>query len=217
MKKVAVFLSGCGAKDGSEIREAVCLLLSLSQLGIKYEYFSLDKPQAFVYNHLNEKVASGETRNVLEESARIARGKVQDVSLFNCNNFDGVAFVGGYGAGVNFSDFAIKNSIDFEIEPLIKNVIQTSKKAGKPMYFLCISPILAIKALGDVKVTLGSKSDITEALKQTNAEVIEVSSNTPVFDEKNKIITTPCYMLNITLAELYDGIYKGAEKFASIL
>ena len=217
MKKVAVFLSGCGAKDGAEIREAVCLLLSLSQLGIKYEYFSLDKPQAFVYNHLTEKVALNETRNVLEESARIARGKVQDASLFNADNFDGVAFVGGYGAGVNFSNFAIKNSIDFTIEPLIERVIQSTKKAGKPMYFLCISPILAIKALGNIKVTLGSKSDITEALKQTNAEVVEVSTNTPIFDEANKIITTPCYMLNITLAELYDGIYKGAEKFASIL
>lgn len=217
MKKVAIFLSGCGAQDGSEIREAICLLLSLSQLKVKYEYFSLDKPQAFVYNHLTNKVEKDETRNILVESARIARGKVRDVKEFQSQNFDGIAFVGGYGAGVNFSDFAIKNSADFSIDPKIENVIQTFKQENKPMYFLCISPILAAKALNNVKITLGKEGEITKALREKNIEIEEQLTNSYTFDKQNKIITTPCYMLNITLAELYEGIFKGAEKFVSIL
>ena len=217
MKKVAVFLSGCGAQDGSEIREAVCLLLSLSQLGVKYEYFSLDKEQSFVHNHYTNKISTGETRNILVESARIARGKVLDASQFNCDNFDGIAFVGGYGAGVNLSDFAIKNNKDFTIDPKITTAIKACKKADKPMYFLCISPILATKLIDNVKITLGKKSEITELLKNHNVQIVETSTNTHTFDENNKIITTPCYMLNITLAELYEGIFNGAKKFVSIL
>ena len=48
MKKVAVVLTGCGAKDGSEINEAVTLLLALDQHDIEYQAFAPDAYQAEV-------------------------------------------------------------------------------------------------------------------------------------------------------------------------
>jgi enhancing lycopene biosynthesis protein 2 len=217
MKKVAVILSGCGARDGSEIREAICLLLSLSQLGIKYECFAPNKPQAFVFDHYHDKIANNEERNVLIESARIARGRVQDVTKLDVAKFDGIAFAGGYGAGVNLSNFVTANSTEFDVEPLIEKAILDFKNANKAMYFLFISPILVAKVLKDVKITLGKNGEITSKIREIGVEVVEKEINEPVFDASNKLVTAPCYMLEITLAELYNGIFAGAKQFSSIL
>lgn len=217
MKKVAVILSGCGARDGSEIREAISLLLSLSQLDVKYHCFSVDKPQAIVFDHYHNKISEGETRNTLIESARIARGRVRDLKTLNVDDFDGIAFAGGYGAGLNLSNFASTNSTDFAVEPEVESAIKAFKSANKPMYFLCISPVIVAKVLKDVKITLGAESDVSKKISQLGAEIEIQTKNEPTFDEKNKIITTPCYMLEISLAELYEGIFKGAKIFASIL
>jgi enhancing lycopene biosynthesis protein 2 len=217
MKKVAVILSGCGARDGTEIREAISLLLSLSQLNVKYNCFSVDKPQAIVFDHYHNKISEGETRNTLVESARIARGRVQDLKTLNLDDFDGIAFAGGYGAGLNLSNFASLNSTDFNLEPDVENIIKAFKNAKKPMYFLCISPVLVAKVLKDVKITLGGESEVSQQISTLGTEIEIQTKNEPTFDERNKIITTPCYMLEISLAELYDGIFKGAKIFASIL
>lgn len=217
MKKVAVVLSGCGARDGSEIREAICLLLSLSQLGIRYECFSIDKLQAFVFDHYNDKIAEGEKRNVLIESARIACGKVKEISNLNPQDFDGLAFAGGYGTGLNLSDFALNQKEEFSVEPKIEKVILDFKSMNKPMYFLCISPVIIAKVLKGVKITLGNDKEISSKIRQLGAEVVETDINEPVYDAENKVITTPCYMLEVRLNELYNGIYKGAKDFASIL
>jgi enhancing lycopene biosynthesis protein 2 len=154
---------------------------------------------------------------MLIESARIARGKVKDIKTLNMNDFDGIAFAGGYGAGLNLSNFAITNSSNFTVEPDVENAILSCKKADKPMYFLCISPVIVAKVLGNVKITLGGKNEVSQKISELGTEIETQTLNKPTFDEKNKIITTPSNMLEINLAELYQGIFEGAKIFASIL
>ena len=75
MKKIGVVLSGCGVRDGSEIHEAVCALLAIDQAGCEAVCMA-PKADFAVTDHLTMQ-ETGEKRNILVESARIARGNAQ--------------------------------------------------------------------------------------------------------------------------------------------
>jgi enhancing lycopene biosynthesis protein 2 len=214
MKKVAVILSGCGARDGSEIRETICALLALSQQNIRYQCFSIDKEQHIVYDHYNDKVSENEKRNVLVESARLARGRVKNIKELNVEEFDGILFPGGYGAALNLADFGYNKSKDFNIEKEVEEAIISFKEADKPLCFLCISPVIPAKIFGDIKITLGMDKDASKSVAALGSDVVEMEKNIPVVDEINKIVTAPCYLVELNLAELHQGIYSAVEKFA---
>jgi len=74
-KKVGVLLSGCGVFDGAEIHEAVLTLLALDKAGAEIICLAPNMDQLHVINHLTQE-ETGEKRNVLVESARIARGEI---------------------------------------------------------------------------------------------------------------------------------------------
>jgi len=90
-KRFAVILAGCGVFDGSEIHEATLTLLAIAKTGGCYECFAPDKEQSQVINHLTGKLMN-EERNVLVESARITRGKIKPLNLYEPEKFDAVIF-----------------------------------------------------------------------------------------------------------------------------
>ena len=104
--KVGVILSGCGHRDGAEIREAVLTLLALDRAGAEARCFAPDILQNRVVDHYRGQVVPGETRNVLVEAARIARGKIADLATAKAGDLDAVILPGGYGAALNLSSFA---------------------------------------------------------------------------------------------------------------
>src|SRR3990167_1262858 len=104
MLRVGVVLSGCGVFDGSEIHESVLTLLALDRAGAQAIFFAPNKNQSEVINHLTGEVAQ-ETRNVLVESARIARGSIRDIREARAADLDAVILPGGWGAVKNLSDF----------------------------------------------------------------------------------------------------------------
>lgn len=218
MKKVAVVLSGCGARDGSEIREALFLMLALAKHNIKYECFAPNIDQFMVYNHYKDEVSEGEKRNVLTESARLARGRVKDLATLNEAEFDGLAFAGGYGASFNLCDFGVVKSFDFTIDKDVERCIIAFKKNNKGMIFLCISSVIAAKLIPDVHITLGSEvKEVSDLIRQNNVTVTDLDKNIPIIDSGNKIVTTPCYLVNATIVELYEGIEKGVKEFTALL
>ena len=73
--------------------------------GAQYELFAPDIPQHHVINHITGKEMD-ETRNVLVESARIARGAISDLKKYDPAAFDALIFPGGFGAAKNLCDFA---------------------------------------------------------------------------------------------------------------
>lgn len=215
MKKVAVILSGCGARDGSEIREALFSLLALAQNNIKYTCFSLDEKQNLVYNHYAEEEMP-EERNILIESARLSRGKIKNIKFLNAEDFDGILFPGGYGASLNLCDFGKVKSENFTIHDEVKRVILHFKNLGKPLCFLCISSALAAKLIPNVEVTVGSDSELSSMFEKIGAKVSRVQTNIPVIDLSNKVVSCPCYLLNINIVELYEGISKSVQAFKGL-
>ena len=205
-RKFAVILSGCGVFDGSEIHEATLSMYAISKQGAEYEVFAPDMDQLHVINHLTGKEMK-ETRNVLIEAARIARGNIQDLSHYKATEFDGLLFPGGFGVAKNLSDWVTKGSQSTVIPELESAIIETIK-AGKPIGALCISPVLLAKVLKDVEVTVGDDHATIVEIEATGSKHINTSDGQIVVDRKYKVVTSACYMLDISIAE----VGKAAEK-----
>ncbi|KAJ8793616.1 hypothetical protein J1605_003624 [Eschrichtius robustus] len=94
-------LSGCGVYDGTELHEASSILVHLSRAGAEVQIFAPDIPQMHVIDHTKGQPSEGETRNVLTESARIARGKITDLAKLSAADHDAAVFPGGFGAAKN--------------------------------------------------------------------------------------------------------------------
>ena len=165
MKKVAVILSGSGVYDGAEIHEAVITLLAIRENGATYECFAPDIQQLHVVNHLTGEVAEGETRNVLVESARIARGDIKPVTACNVDDFDAIILPGGFGAAKNLCTFAIDGP-DCNINDSVLKVCKAFAEAGKPAGYACIAPALAAAVYGNShKLTIGNDADTAKGIE----------------------------------------------------
>ena len=194
MKKCfAIVLSGCGVYDGSEIGEAMMTMLALDEAGCRYEIFAPDKPQFHVVDHLKGEPAS-ESRNVLAESARIARGKVRPLSEYKAEDYSGLIFPGGFGAAKNLCTFAFDGA-SMTVDAEVERTVNATRQAGKPIGAMCIAPVILGKLIAGVQVTVGHDEATNEALRQMGAEPKNVFGPDVVHDTKNKVFTTPCYML----------------------
>jgi enhancing lycopene biosynthesis protein 2 len=108
-KKIGVVLSGCGVMDGAEIHESVITLLAIDRAGAQAVCMAPNIDQTGVINHLTGKDVAGERRNVLVESARIARGQIKDVKTVRAAELDAVILPGGYGAAKNLASIAMSS------------------------------------------------------------------------------------------------------------
>ena len=105
MPKGGVVLSGCGVYDGAEIHESVITMLALDRAGVEKIMMAPDIDQLHVINHLSGEEMDGEGRNVLVESARIARGDIKSISEVMENDLDALILPGGFGVAKNLSEF----------------------------------------------------------------------------------------------------------------
>ncbi len=214
MKKVAVVLAGCGVYDGSEIYESVITLLALDRQGAKVTCLAPNIPQLHVMDHSTGK-PTDEKRNVLVESARLARGEIKDLAKVKVTDFDAVIFPGGFGAAKNLCDFAVKGVL-CSVNPVVENFVAEGLKAGKPMGFICIAPALLAKIAGKLdihpEITIGSDKGTASALEKMGAHHIQCNYNEIAVDENYKIVTTPAYMIGKSIKEVAEGIEKLVAK-----
>lgn len=215
-KKVAVVLSGCGYLDGAEITEAISTLIALSQNNLEYQCFApdMDAPEV---DHLTGK-ETGQTRNVLKEAARIARGKVLPLSELKEKDFAAIVLPGGYGAAKNLSNFAVKGSAG-EVNKSLSSTLEAFYAAQKPIVAVCIAPATVALALGKngVSVTIGNDDGTANEVEKTGAEHINCKVDDFVVDTKNKVITTPAYMYDATPAQAFTGIQKTIQALAKMI
>ncbi|MCK5124753.1 MAG: isoprenoid biosynthesis glyoxalase ElbB [candidate division Zixibacteria bacterium] len=210
MRKIAVVLSGCGVNDGAEIHESVVTLLAIKRNGAEYACFAPDKPQLHVIDHVKGALAE-ETRNVLTESARIARGVIKPLSDYNPGDFDALIFPGGFGAAKNLFTFAI-DGVDCSIDDEVKNSILSTNKAGKTIGAMCIAPALLAKAFEgsgkSITVTIGQDDGVASAIETMGAKHKKTAVTDTCIDTENKIVTTPAYMATENIADAAEGIEK---------
>ncbi|QXH72857.1 isoprenoid biosynthesis glyoxalase ElbB [Pseudomonas atacamensis] len=210
-KKVAVILSGSGVYDGTEIQESVITLLRLDQRGAQVQCFAPNIAQLHVINHLTGEEMP-ESRNVLVESARIARGNVKDIRDADVEDFDALIVPGGFGAAKNLSNFAIEGA-GCTVQPEVLALAEAFAEAGKPVGLICISPALAAKIYGPgVTCTIGNDADTAAAMNKMGATHEECAVTEIVEDKARKLVTTPAYMLAQTISEAASGINKLVDR-----
>jgi enhancing lycopene biosynthesis protein 2 len=203
--RFAVVLSGCGVYDGAEIHEAVLTLLAIDRRGGAYQCFAPDKPQMHVVNHLTGQEAAGETRNVLVEAARIARGDIKPLSAFDPAEYDALVFPGGFGAAKNLCTFATEGP-ECSVDPDAEKAVRGMNAAGKPIGALCIAPALMARIFGaGVDVTIGKDEGTAKAIEAMGARHTQAGHGGVVVDKTRRLVTSPCYMLDSTIAQIADG------------
>ncbi len=221
MPRAAVVLSGCGVFDGAEVHESVAFLTHLSRGGAHYDIFAPDIDQAVVINHVTSKPAP-EKRNVLVESARIARGKIAPLSRLEAADYDALFFPGGFGAARNLCNFAEKGA-DCTVNPEVERVVRDFRKAGKPIAMSCIAPVIAAKIFGKAsggpgcEITMGGKSDAAKAAEKMGARHVERPATEAIVDEANRLVTTPAYMCDAPIHEVFDGIGEMVTKTLDLI
>ncbi len=213
MKKIGVVLSGCGVHDGSEIQEAVLTLLALDRAGARAVCLAPNVDQADVINHLTG-AESAETRNVLVESARIARGQVTDIQEARTADLDALIFPGGYGAVKNLSSFAFKG-VDCTVHGEVTRLCKQMHQTGKPIGFICVSPALAAKVFGgevQLELTVGNDPEVAAAINQMGGKHVDCPTSDIIVDSANRVVSTPAYMCAATISEAAEGIESLVKK-----
>lgn len=211
MARVAVCLSGCGFLDGSEIHEAVFTLLALDRAGAEIVCCAPDKPQMDVVDHRTQKAVPDQRRNVLVESARIARGEIKPLSAIRAADIDALIFPGGFGAAKNLCTFAT-NGPDCTVDPQVESLVDAMVQARKPVGAICIAPALLARIVGrkktKAKLTIGTDPQTAAAINRMGAMHCECPTTEMVADPEHKVVSTPAYMTGKGPADVCAGIEK---------
>ncbi len=225
--KIGVILSGCGVYDGSEIHEAVFTLLAIEEHQAKAVCFAPNKKQHHVVNHLTGEETS-ESRNVLVEAARIARGDIYSLEEFNADELDALVLPGGFGAAKNLTGWAFEGP-DGDIDPEVKKAIASMIINGKPVAGLCMAPTAIAKALEGTGIqatlTVGSTEapspyeieEISQGMEKTGAIAVMKKKNELAIDTKNKIVTAPCYMMEASVLDVRNNIKLAIDQLISMI
>lgn len=226
-KKIGVLLSGSGVFDGSEIHESVFTLLAIDKRNGEAVCFAPNADQHHVINHLNGDEMN-EKRNILTESARIARGEVQDVTKADVKALDALVIPGGFGTAKNHTKWAFEGP-DGEIRSDVKKLINDVSAAGKPILGLCMAPTTIAKALEGsdrkVKLTVGTREEnspydikaISGGMEKTGAKAEMKTVKEVLVDEDNRIITAPCYMMEASVSQVHENIEAATEELFKMM
>lgn len=225
--RIGVLLSGCGVYDGAEIHEATMTLLSIAEIGAEAVCISVDKDQHHVVNHLNGEEMN-EKRNMLVESARIARGNITNIKDIDPADIDGLVIPGGFGSAKNFTSWAFDGP-DGTILPEIKLLIVNLINVGKPIAALCVSPVVMAKALEDAnlhpKMTIGSDqekspydiSGFSGGLESLGTKTEMKTVQEILIDTENKIVTAPCYMMDASILDIRKNVRSAIEALRDLI
>jgi enhancing lycopene biosynthesis protein 2 len=198
--KAAIVLAGCGVKDGAEIHEAVMTLYAIEMNGGTYQLFAPNVMQHHVINHITGEPMN-ESRNVLTEAARIARGKIKALTEYRAAEFDALIFPGGFGVAKNLCTYAFDGP-NCHVDRVVEDAIRSTHRAGKPIGALCISPVLIARVLGEVTVTVGNDPATAADIRTLGGTSVNRHHGEAEIDRKNLIVTAPCYMLDSTISDI---------------
>ena len=202
-KQIAVLLSGCGHQDGTEIHEATLTLWAIHKNGAEYRCFAPNIMQHHVLNHITGQEMD-EQRNVLIEAARIARGKVEDLARFDAATVDALVIPGGVGAAKNLCSYAFDGP-QCTVNNDAEQAIRAMHRAGKPIGALCIAPVLLARVLGDITLTIGQDDTTAANIREMGGVHTPTGVGEIAVDQRNRIVSTPCYMLDSRVDQIADG------------
>lgn len=222
MSKVAVVLSGCGFFDGTEITEAVSTLIALSQAGYSYDIYAPDRPQMHVVDHAKGE-PSAESRNILSESARIARGKISPLSELRTADYAAIVFPGGFGAAKNLCNFAGAGE-DAAMFPDVQNAIMPFVTSKKPVVAICAAPLLLALAakqaqINGARITVGAGGEpLSRAIVAWGQQHVSLPVEQACVDEVHRFVSAPAYMYgDASPAQIFASVSAAIGALSALL
>lgn len=224
MKRVAMILSGCGVNDGSEMTEAAGLIIALSQAGYAIRFYAPDRAQHDVIDHAAARPMQ-DTRNILVESARIARGQIEPLSALSTAHADAVVLPGGFGVAKNLSNFAARGQ-DARLAPDVAEALAPFLAAGKPLVALCAAPlVLGLLArdagIEGARLTFGHEAEGTELIQAIEAwgqKHVEMPVDEACIDSRHHLVSVPAYMYGAaTPAEVFGACQAAVSALGWLL
>ena len=207
---IGVLLSGSGVNDGSEIHESVITMLALDRAGAETLLMAPNIDQMHVINHYTGQEMD-EFRNVLVESARIARGNIKDMAEVSGGDLDALIIPGGFGVAKNLSDYAMSGA-ECSINPDVYRLISEMIILKKPIGAICIVPSMMAKILAEqnqsATMTIGKDETTAKDIESMGSTHKECLVEEIVIDKENNIVTTPAYMDAKNISEAAEGIEK---------
>ena len=220
MPKVGVVLSGCGVNDGAEIHESVITMLFLDRAGAEMVLMAPNIDQLHVINHATGEEIEGESRNVLVESARIARGEIKDIVDVTSEDIDALIFPGGFGVAKNLCDYAMAGA-NCSVNPDVFRLVSEVHSSEKPIGVICISPVMmgkVMEKMGEkVSLTIGNDEQTANDLITMGAKHVTCPVQEIVVDKDKKVVSTPAYMLAGRISEAADGIEKLVKEVINLI
>jgi len=184
--------------------------LHLDRAGAEIVCIAPRGPQLHVVDHATGQVADGQSRDVLVEAARIARGKIRDLATVRAADLDALVLPGGFGAAKNLCDFAVAGARATP-HPQVARLLRELHAAHKPIGAVCIAPALLASVLGkDCKptLTIGDDAGTAAAISAMGGKHQNCQVTGLVVDEQNRIVSTPAYMFHARVGEVSTGIEK---------
>ena len=213
--KAALILNGCGVFDGSEIHETVAIMLALSQARWACDCYALDKPFTPI-DHIAQTPQS-DTRSMLVEAARIARGEIQSLTDLDVKQYDALIFPGGFGVAKNFCTYA-QDQAQCTVDETIEQVMRDAHDAGVAQGFICVSPILAARVFGDgIEVTIGHDETAAAHIEAMGAKHIPKNVDEAVIDTRFRVVTSPAYFLATSVEEVYQSVQAMMKGLISLV
>lgn len=225
MKRIAVILSGCGNRDGSELQESLSLLLAIDRRGWQYQcfapegYFEVVPHVEVVDDEEEGTILDTEQRDIFVESARIARGNLLPLEQYRPEDYDALALPGGMGAARNLSTFAFDGPRMTVVDSVADAILETYR-AHKPVLAMCIAPMVVAKMLGryEVELTLGPADNQASGVAKGFGCKVQACGPTDVcVDTEHKVLTTPAYMAATRISEIFDGAENLVAALAEML
>lgn len=225
MKKIAIILSGCGNRDGSELQESLSLMLAIDKRGWQYQCFAPEGyfevvPHVDVVDTEEEgTILDIEQRDIFVESARIARGNLLPIEEYRPEDYDALALPGGMGAARNLSTFAFDGP-RMEVIDSVADAILATYRAHKPVMAMCISPMVLARVMGryEVELTLGPDDNQASSVAKGFGCRVRACGPTDVcVDIEHKVLTTPAYMAATRISEIFAGAENMVAELAEML
>lgn len=211
---IAIILSGCGNRDGSELQETLSLFLAVDRRGWNYQcfapegFFEVEKyTEADVDDDLEEgSLVDVEQRDIFEESARVARGNIKPLGEYHAEDYDALMLPGGLGAARNLSTYTYEGP-NMVVVDEVHDAILNTYRAKKPVCAMCIAPVVLAKVLGRYGITLtfGEPCQASAVAEQLGCKHQCCPPTEACIDSEHKIITTPAYMVATHISQIFDG------------
>lgn len=188
--RIGVLLGGCGHYDGTDVHEAVLVLQALEAAGEKPVLLAPRLAQVRTVDHLSGDETAGEARDVLRESARLARGSIRALPDHPPELLEALIIPGGYGPVVNFSTGFAQPGQKRALVPEVAAYIRHFLEDGKPIG--CVS-------LGEIPVRTLLGQDIDMSPPPPDPRSLTI-------DGARRIVHTPGFSVFTRLRDVREGI-----------